>query len=475
MHRHPPLHRPGGRRDLRRRTPDAGVVNAGRGTQDPSRGSRLPAAQPAQKGGGKVEGRKAPPTAARPPVCPLPPPEGPGSVLPARPTSRVPWPMVKQQSMRLEDACILIADCPHSTAPDEGAGYPLVRTPNIGNGRLVFDKMHRVSRPVYELRNKRAKPQAGDLIYAREAPAGNVALITEGQEVCLGQRTVLLRPNPKIVDSAFLTYYLLAPEQKNRLLGTATGATVTHVNIPVIRALEISLPPLPVQRRIADILSAYDDLIENNRRRIAILEETARTVFEEEIANGEWGRRPVDELVEINPEVPKPVCDGIRYVPMSALSTSGMTIDLSEIEVRAQPTSVRFANGDVLLARITPCLENGKTAYVNFLADGEIACGSSEFIVLRGKRVSSFFTYCLARLEAFRGLAIKSMIGASGRQRVQLSCFSDFRTPFPNCATLQHFDSVVEPIFAQIGVLSKQSAKLAVIRDILLSNLMKQG
>ena len=160
---------------------------------------------------------------------------------------------------------------------------------------------------------------------------------------------------------------------------------------------------------------------------------------------------------------------------MSALSTSGMTIDLAEVELRAQPTSVRFANGDVLLARITPCLENGKTAYVNFLADGEIACGSSEFVVLRGKRVSSFFTYCLARLEAFRGLAIKSMIGASGRQRVQLSCFSDFLIPFPHPATLQRFDAVVAPMFAQIGVLSKQSAKLATARDMLLPRLMKQG
>ena len=150
-----------------------------------------------------------------------------------------------------------------------------------------------------------------------------------------------------------------------------------------------------------------------------------------------------------------------------------MTIDLSEIEVRAQPTSVRFANGDVLLARITPCLENGKTAYVNFLADGEIACGSSEFIVLRGKRVSSFFTYCLARLEAFRGIAIKSMIGASGRQRVQLSCFSDFTIQVPNNETLLHFDITVAPMFNQIGILSKQSAVLAAARDILLPRVMK--
>jgi len=79
--------------------------------------------------------------------------------------------------MTLNEACLLIADCPHTTARDEGDGYPLVRTPNVGFGRLVYDGMHRVSQKVYDLRNKRAIPEAGDLIYAREAPAGNVAVI----------------------------------------------------------------------------------------------------------------------------------------------------------------------------------------------------------------------------------------------------------------------------------------------------------
>jgi len=185
------------------------------------------------------------------------------------------------RKVRLEDACLLIADCPHTTAQDEGVGYALVRTPNVGCGRLIYEKMHRVSERVYNERNKRAKPQPGDLIYAREAPAGNVALITAGEEVCLGQRTVLLRPNPEIANSAYLTYLLLSPEQRNQLLSTAIGATVTHVNVPAIRNLGLPLPPLPVQRKIAEILGAYDDLMENNRRRIALLEKMARELYRE--------------------------------------------------------------------------------------------------------------------------------------------------------------------------------------------------
>ena len=74
--------------------------------------------------------------------------------------------------MILIDVCELIVDCPHSTANDEGAGYPLIRTPNVGKGRLILDGVHRVSKQVYDVRNARAVPKAGDLILAREAPAG---------------------------------------------------------------------------------------------------------------------------------------------------------------------------------------------------------------------------------------------------------------------------------------------------------------
>ena len=181
----------------------------------------------------------------------------------------------------LSDICELIVDCPHSTAVDEGNGYPLVRTPNIGKGRLIYQGMHRVSEDVYLQRNKRATPQEDDLIFAREATAGNVALIQQGEKVCLGQRTVLIRPNKALVNPAFLTYFLLAPKQQYNLLSTANGATVAHVNLPTIRNLKLELPDLAVQRRIAEVLSRYDALIENYLRQIKLLEETAQRLYKE--------------------------------------------------------------------------------------------------------------------------------------------------------------------------------------------------
>ena len=183
--------------------------------------------------------------------------------------------------MTLSDVCEFIVDCPHTTAPNEGEGYPLIRTPNIGKGRLILNDVHRVSEKVYRDRIQRGVPQNEDLILAREAPAGNVAIIKNGEKVCLGQRTVLLRPDKSKVCPDYLVYYLLAPEQQYKLLGTANGATVSHVNIPIIRSMPVELPPLETQVKMARCLSAYDDLIENNQKQIKLLEEAAQRLYKE--------------------------------------------------------------------------------------------------------------------------------------------------------------------------------------------------
>ncbi|MBR4570445.1 MAG: restriction endonuclease subunit S, partial [Candidatus Riflebacteria bacterium] len=184
--------------------------------------------------------------------------------------------------MKLNEVCLNIVDCPHSTAPDEGSGYALIRTPNIGKGRFNLEGIHRISEEAYKKRCARITPTVNDLILAREAPAGNVAIIKENMEpLALGQRTVLIRPNPEKVNPEYLVYYLLAPKQQNELLGRATGATVAHVNIPIINNLPVSLPTLETQKKIAGILSAYDDLIENNHKQIKLLEEAAQKLYKE--------------------------------------------------------------------------------------------------------------------------------------------------------------------------------------------------
>ena len=100
------------------------------------------------------------------------------------------------EEMILQDICN-IYDCPHTTAKDEGVGVPLIRTPNVGKGRLDLTNVHRVSCEIYNERTLRAIPEEDDIIIAREAPVGNAAIIQKEQKVCLGQRVVLLKPKKK--------------------------------------------------------------------------------------------------------------------------------------------------------------------------------------------------------------------------------------------------------------------------------------
>ena len=167
---------------------------------------------------------------------------------------------------KLDNVCELIADYPHTTAKNEGKGFPLVRTPNVGYTRLIYENMHRVSEEVYASRTSRGVPMEGDLIFAREAPAGNVAVIQKGEVVCLGQRTVLLRLKSGGAVPDYMAWYILSPEIQKTLLKCSYGATVAHVNVKDIRDLEVGIPPLPTQRKIVAKLDAVRERCEKLKR-----------------------------------------------------------------------------------------------------------------------------------------------------------------------------------------------------------------
>ena len=131
----------------------------------------------------------------------------------------------------LDSLCELIVDCEHKTAPTQETGYPSIRTPNIGKGVLILDGVNRVSEKTYNEWTRRAIPQADDLILAREAPAGNIAVIPENIKVCLGQRTVLIRPKKNKLISKFLAHLILSKDVQEQLLSHSTGATVEHINM----------------------------------------------------------------------------------------------------------------------------------------------------------------------------------------------------------------------------------------------------
>lgn len=222
---------------------------------------------------------------------------------------------------KLEDIAELIEDCPHSTAKDEGQGFALIRTPNIGIGHLIFDNVHRVSKEVYDIRNARAVPQINDIIYAREAPAGNAAIINDKEKVCLGQRTVLIRPMQKWIDSMWLTYTINSPYARKTLISKATGSTVTHVNMENIRSLALPLPPLQEQSRIVESiehwLSLVDCIEESNNNLQEAIRQTKSKILDlaihGKLVPQDPTNEPAAELLKcINPKA-EITCDNGHY------------------------------------------------------------------------------------------------------------------------------------------------------------------
>ncbi len=371
--------------------------------------------------------------------------------------------------MVLNDICEFIVDCPHSTAPDEGEGYPIIRTPNVGRGRLILDGVQRVSKATYDKRNIRAVPQKDDIIFAREAPAGNAAIIRAGQEVCLGQRTVLIRPDKKKVCPQFLAYYILAPKQQYELLGTANGATVAHVNIPIIRNMPVNIPKIEIQERIAEILSSYDDLIENNKKQIKLLEETAERLYREWFVDLHF---PGCEDVKIVDGVPKGWLDGT--VGNIALFKRGKTITKAQIHKGNVPVvagglePAYYHNVANTVAPVITISGSGANAGFARLYNVDVFASDCSFVDSQTTPYL-FWVYCFIKDSKAK---LDSLQKGAAQPHVYAKDINALKIYIPTDDILDRFCKVVAPYFGKIKNFQRQNDLLLQARDRLLPRLM---
>lgn len=409
----------------------------------------------------------------------------------------------------LESLCLLVVDCPHATPAWTDEGVVVLRNQNIKAGRLDLSSPSFTDEAHYLGRVRRAAPQAGDLVITREAPMGEVCQIPTGLKCCLGQRQVLLRPNPEKVDSRFLLYALQSPYLQHQIgWNEGTGSTVSNLRIPVLEALRVPTPPLGVQLEVAEILGAIDDRITLLRETNATLEAIAQALFKswfvdfdpvrakmagrvpegmddataalfpnalEETELGlvpkGWQLLPLGAAYEINPTRRLKKGEPAPYLDMASVSAQGHVV--SGVVQRAMGSGTKFMNGDTLLARITPCLENGKTAFVDFLNADQIGWGSTEFVVLRPKMpLTAYHGYLLCRHAAFREHAIQSMSGTSGRQRVQNDVLGRFPVAVPPTDVAMAFSEPVTAIQQTIASNHAHAQTLAALRDTLLPRLI---
>lgn len=263
-------------------------------------------------------------------------------------------------------------------------------------------------------------------------------------------------------------YYLLKSLQLNkRHIGTSQPLLTQEI----LNNIQVSIPPCTAQNKIATILRSLDDKIELNNKINENLQQQAFALFDKLMFySGNTGCR-VSDIAYLNPKRPLAKNQVARCIDMSQLSTTGAFP--SGWEMKPFTGGMRFANGDTLLARITPCLENGKTAFIDFLNEDEVAFGSTEYIVLAPKEgIPAEFLYCLARYPAFVDYAIKNMNGSSGRQRVSAETIGQFVLPQVSKSDLSVFGTNVAPMFRKMRCNFFENLRLVAIRDALLPKLI---
>ena len=388
--------------------------------------------------------------------------------------------------IQLKDICD-IYDCPHTTAKDEGKGYPLVRTPNVGKGRLILNGIHRVSEDVYNSRNARAIPEEGDLILAREAPVGNVSIIMDGQRVCLGQRVVLIKPKRELVDPHFLTYYLLSAEVQHRLKNHANGAVVAHLNVSDIRNLLVSLPELDEQIAIGKILRSIDDKIELNRQINDNLEQQIQTLYREWFIDNpktEWATIALSEVATF--------VSGYSY-------KGNELVDSSET---AMATIKNFErNGGFKLDGYKPVSPSSKlkeeqhaelfdilVAHTDLTQNAEVI-GNAEIILSKDSYRNVIFSMDLVKVVAKESFPYQFLLALLLKNPVFKShcigyvngttvlhmnkrALPDFNTQIPTCEDAARMNEIAKSIFTKMSENLSEIANLTKLRDSLLPKLM---
>jgi len=388
-------------------------------------------------------------------------------------------------------------------------GIPVVMPTNISEGGIDQNGIARIDNFDVE-RLSQHKLKIGDIVFSRRGDVTKNALIRPHEvgwlcgtgclKVRLGDETIAV--------AEYISHCLRLPETKEWLIRHAVGATMPNLNTGILSAVPINLPPVKIQIDIAAILDFFDERISLLRKTSATLEAIARTLFKSwfidydpvlDKSNGYeprgidaatsslfpdsfekselglvplgWRTLLLEDAYEINP--PRKLKKGhmAPYLDMANVGTQGHVV--SNVVEREVGSGAKFINGDTLLARITPCLENGKSAFVDFLLLDQVGWGSTEFLVLRPKApLPAYHGYLLARYPAFREYAVQSMSGTSGRQRVQNDVLGRYPIVIPSKEVAEAFEAVVSSIQQKITANQEQAKTLTQLRDNLLPQLI---
>lgn len=391
----------------------------------------------------------------------------------------------------LQELCLNITDGKHGDCEnEENSGYYFISCKDIFDGQINYKKARQITKADFEETHKRTMLEVDDILLTNSGTIGRMAFVTDREattKTTFQKSVAIIKPDKQKVLPRYLYYQLqnCVPQ----FINSSNGSAQKNLLLSTMRTFQIEIEEnCEKQEKIANTLFAYDDLIENNQRQIKLLEEAAQRLYKEwfvdlrfpghentKIVDGVpegWNWCKLEDAIQFDPKVTLTKERMKQFIPMSALSTSSMVLDESQFTETTSNSGSKFQNGDTLLARITPCLENGKTAYVSGLKSSEGAVGSTEYIVMRAKTINAYMVYLLARTDDFRQSAINSMSGSDGRQRVKPDKLKMLDYLHPTSELVEKFENVEEPIFEKIYRLSKQMQQAKQARDLLLPKLM---
>jgi len=360
-------------------------------------------------------------------------------------------------------------------------GIAFLRPPDLKDGRVDFQNCGRITEAGF-IRVRKGIGQRGDIILTHRATVGRIAIAgDDAPEVFVTNpgTTVWRSTNPSVLDQRYLYCFMRSVAFMDQLWSqVGNNSTFDYVSLTQQRGLRVAFPPIAEQKAIASVLGALDDKIEVNRRMNETLEAMAQSLFKSWFVDATqsalpegWREVPLPQAIEVNPTRPLRKGAIAPYLDMANMPTRSARA--LEVIDREFGSGMRFKNGDTLVARITPCLENGKTCFVDFLKDDQIGWGSTEYIVLQPKQpLLPGFAYFLARTEEFRAFMISNMTGTSGRQRVPAECLSNFKIAVPPAELAEKFGQLASAAFAQMKAHDDESRTLAALRDALLPKLL---
>ena len=372
------------------------------------------------------------------------------------------------EKVKLIDCCVSIADGDHQPPPKSETGIPFVTIANIVNNQFDFTNSMFVPNYYYEKLDSKRKAQKGDILYSVVGSFGIPVFIKDNKPFVFQRHIAILRPNGNI-DARFLYYTMLSRDFYMKADAAAIGAAQRTVSLTALRNIEITVPPIETQRRIADILSAYDDLIENNRKQIKLLEEVAQRLYKEWFVDL---RFPGHEHTKIVDGVPEgwEEC----YLSKIAEFKRGKTITKAQIEPGIVPVvagglgPAYYHNVANTKAPVITVSGSGANAGFTRMYYTDVFASDCSFVD-EGSCAFLPFVYCFLVSRKFE---LESLQKGSAQPHVYAKDINTLHVRIPNDDLLHRFCELADSLFSKIGLLEKQNNNLTQARDRLLPKLM---